>query len=204
MPLHLAPHQCFDGSPESCTGFLKQRSLAFELQSTELVSGRVARASSLPLSSSSPAPEKRLMQNCGARDTDIHSPPVAVTPGLPPDYLDLEKNIAFQPPHRPWDCAIDLMSGITPPLLSFNLARRRSGTFPCVCLPSGPSSILTVIGSQLQYFEEHSDLLPVNVPQWFSLSPPSCWATPTPIIVPHFFLHTCVLLATSMPVDIYS
>ena len=38
--LHLAPPQRYDGSPESCRGFLTQCSLVFELQPTQFASGR--------------------------------------------------------------------------------------------------------------------------------------------------------------------
>uniref|UniRef100_A0AAQ4RGT8 CCHC-type domain-containing protein n=1 Tax=Gasterosteus aculeatus aculeatus TaxID=481459 RepID=A0AAQ4RGT8_GASAC len=37
---HLAPPQRYDGSPESCRGFLTQCSLVFELQAPQFISGR--------------------------------------------------------------------------------------------------------------------------------------------------------------------
>ena len=54
------------------------------------------------------------------RATSIESPSVSVTPDVPSAYLDLaavfsKKSATCLPPHRPWDCAIDLVSGATPP-----------------------------------------------------------------------------------------
>lgn len=54
------------------------------------------------------------------RATTIESPPVSESPDIPPAYHDVtavfcKKSATCLPPHRPWDCAIDLIPGSTPP-----------------------------------------------------------------------------------------